>query len=148
MDAATTAASTITHYVAGLTPAFIAGFGVQQTVEVIDSLVSGWVKWDPSNPEDVRKKKAILSCVSVAIAAVLTGLGGGNIDVLKPFIKQGYQWGFFGGLISVIFISGGTEGFNTLMKWLSYKKEDAKATAAKNKGGGASTTDCLKMMPS
>jgi hypothetical protein len=38
-------------------------------------------------------------------------------------------------IVSVAFISAGTEGFNSLMKWLSYKKEDAKATAAKNKGG-------------
>src|SRR5690349_4250763 len=47
----------------------------------------------------------------------------GFIDVLKPFIREGYQWGLFGGVITVIFISGGTEGFNSLMKWLSYKKK-------------------------
>lgn len=142
------AASTITEYIGGLAPAFIAGFGVQQTVEVIDSLITGRGSWDPSNAGDVRKKKAILSVVSVIIAAVLTGLGGGNIDVLKPFIKEGYQWGLFGGLVTVIFISGGTEGFNSLMKWLSYKKEDAKATAAKAKGDTGNTAAGLKTMPS
>lgn len=142
------ATTTLTDYIGGLAPAFIAGFGVQQTVEIVDSLITALGSWDPSKPEDVRNKKAILSFVSVIIAAVLTGLGGGNIDVLKPFIKEGYQWGLFGGLITVIFISAGTEGFNSLMKWLSYKKEDAKATAAKAKGDTGNTAAGLKTMPS
>lgn len=142
------ATTILTNYVGGLAPAFIAGFGVQQTVEVIDSLITWLGSWDPSKADDVRKKKAILSLVSVAIAAVLTGLGGGSIDVLKPFVKEGYQWGLFGGLITVIFISGGTEGFNSLMKWLSYKKEDAKATAAKAKSDTGNTAAGLKTMPS
>lgn len=141
-------ATTLTDYVGGLAPAFIAGFGVQQTIEVIDSLATWRWNWDPSNAGDMRMKKAILSLVSVIIAAVLTGLGGGNIDVLKPFIKEGYQWGFFGGVVTVIFISGGTEGFNSLMKWLSYKKEDAKAAAAKAKGDTGNTAAGLKTMPS
>ena len=142
------ATTTLTDYIGALAPAFIAGFGVQQTVEVIDSLITGLGSWDPSKQEDVRKKKAILSLVSVVIAAVLTALGGGNIDVLKPFIREGYQWGLFGGVITVIFISGGTEGFNSLMKWLSYKKEGAKAEAAKAKGDTGSTAAGLKTMPS
>lgn len=144
MDATTT----MSGYISGLAPAFIAGFGVQQTIEVFDSVVSWKSKWNPSNQDDMLKKKALLSCMSVLTATVLVLFGGGQIDVLKPFLDAKYQWGLFGGVITVIFISGGTEGFNSLMKWLSYKKETAKATAAQAKGSPGSTATGLTIMPS
>lgn len=144
MDATTT----MSNYISGLAPAFIAGFGVQQTVEIFDSLATWRGKWDPSEPDDMRKKKALLSCVSVVIATMLVAFGGGQIDVLKPFLSEKYQSGLLGGVITVIFISGGTEGFNSLMKWLSYKKETAKATAAQAKGSAGGAAEGLKIMPS
>ena len=145
MDSAST--TTTTNYVTALAPAFIAGFGVQQLVEILDSLLTSRNKWDPSSAQDVRKKKAILSCVSVAIAMLLVWCGQGQIDVLKPFLGDKYQWGLFGAFTTIIFISGGTEGFNSVMKWLNYKKEDAKATAAQSKSANNAAPG-LKMMPS
>jgi hypothetical protein len=146
MDATTT----LSNYTSGLAPAFIAGFGVQQAVEIFDSLVTWLSNWDPSDAKDTRKKKALLSCVSVIIATVLVVFGAGQIDVLKPFFDTtSYRWGLLSGIITVIFISAGTEGFNSLTKWMSYQKETAKVTAAQAKGasaGGAAAG--LKIMPS
>lgn len=35
-------------------------------------------------------------------------------------------------LVTILFISGGTEGLNALLKFLNYKKETAKGSAAKS----------------
>jgi hypothetical protein len=42
--------------------------------------------------------------------------------------------------ISALIVSAGTEGFNSIMKFLSYQKEAAKATAAVKKAVAAATT--------
>ena len=55
----------------------------------------------------------------------------GPLDVIKPLLSsRANVSSFVSGLISVIFISGGTEGFNSLVKWVTWKKEEAKAQAA------------------
>lgn len=41
-------------------------------------------------------------------------------------------------IVTILFISGGTEGFNALLKFLNYKKEDAKASAASSQSDTAS----------
>lgn len=41
--------------------------------------------------------------------------------------------------ISALVISAGTEGFNSVMKFLSYQKESAKADAAVKRAGAANT---------
>jgi hypothetical protein len=56
---------------------------------------------------------------------------------------------FWHAVVTIIFISAGTEGFNSLLKWISYKKEDAKASAANTKQAlGAKAPDAMKEMPS
>jgi len=77
---------------------------------------------------NVKVKKAILSVVSVVLSVI--AVIGAKLDVLKPFIAapSGIDT-----LVTIIFVSAGTEGFNSLLKWLSYKKDNAKASAAANK---------------
>jgi hypothetical protein len=123
-----------TKTVLALSPAFAAGFAVQQIVEIADSVVVWGGIWDPTNQSTIPSKKAILSLISVFIAALLVWLDPNDLDVLTAIGAKSTAV-LAERIVSVAFISAGTEGFNSLMKWLSYKKEDAKATAAQNRGG-------------
>lgn len=114
-----------TDYAQALAGPFIAGFAVQQGVEVFSSLIALRENID----SDVKKKKAWFSVASILLSTV--AVVGGGLDVLKIFAPGSPTW--VSTFITIIFVSAGTEGFNSLLKWLGYKKEDAKATAAKNK---------------
>ena len=120
-------------YVTALAPAFTAGFAVQQFVEVIDSLIVWTTSWKPANQSVIPQKKAILSLISVGIATLLVTLDSSDLNVLNAIGAK--SAGMAGVVVSVAFISAGTEGFNSIMKWLSYKKEDAKGSAAQSKAG-------------
>jgi hypothetical protein len=113
-------------YGKALAAPFIAGFAVQQGVELISSVLALIKSWDAS----VKIKKATLSIISIVISWIIVANAG--LDVLQPFV-QGDAASFTHRLTTIIFVSAGTEGFNSLLKWLSYKKEDAKASAAANK---------------
>ncbi len=140
-------------YVTALGPAFAAGFAVQQFVEIIDSVVVWSGAWDPSKDGTVTKKKAALSLISLAIAAAVVLFDPDHFNVIKAIGVLGDKGVSI--VISIAFISAGTEGFNSLLKWLTYKKEDAKATAAQNKGTAQGSTPAadssrgsLHLMPS
>ena len=124
-----------------LAPAFIAGFAVQQAVEVVGSLISFKKDWD----QNIKPKKAVLSFVAIAFSAAVVCATG--LDVLRPFGSSTTtgprHW--IEALVTIVFISAGTEGFNSLMTWLSYKKEDAKASAAGNKNEKKTS---LELLPS
>jgi hypothetical protein len=68
--------------VLALAPAFAAGFAVQQFIEIIDSVVVWRGNWDPTDPETIPRKKAILSLISVGIAALLVLLDKVDFNVL------------------------------------------------------------------
>ena len=148
-------------YVTQLGPAFAAGFAVQQIVEVIDSIIVWSGKWKPSNDVTIPQKKAVLSLFSLGLATLLVLLDSNHyLDILQAIgasnaKAQSLGTQAVGVLISIAFISAGTEGFNSLLKWLTYKKEDAKATAAQNKSTAqsgtpvaGSTTGSLHLLPS
>jgi hypothetical protein len=135
----------ISDIVKALAPAFVAGFAVQQAVEVVSSVAAFAPKFD----DNVKIKKATLSVVAVAFAACI--VAALDLDVLKVFnateVCPSPVWH---GIITTIFSSAGTEGFNSLLKWLSYKKEDAKASAADKKKAVTGQIDAkaLQNMPS
>lgn len=113
-----------------LAPAFTAGFAVQQTIELVDTVFSlkeeGWWANLVKNP---ALKKLITSLIGLLLAIVL--VAGGKFDVIGPLLSaDAHLPSFISGLITVIFISGGTEGFNSLLKFISWKKEEAKSNAA------------------
>ena len=135
----------VSAVVQGLAPAFIAGFAVQQAVEVVSSVAALATKLD----DDVKIKKAVLSLVAVAFAACIVATLG--IDVFQVFNSTGVcPSPIWHGIVTTVFISAGTEGFNSLLKWISYKKEDAKASAADKKKAVAGQVDAkaLQNMPS
>lgn len=123
--------------VKALAPAFAAGFAVQQLLELVDAIFLGRLLGP--------NKKAILGVVSffagLAISSagirVLTTLGmtGKGIDALDVFV-------------SALIISAGTEGFNSILKFLSYKKEEQKAEAAQvQQATGAEALSTVNRQP-
>lgn len=118
-----------TKIAGALAPAFTAGFAVQQTIELVDTVLS--VKSDKwaGLVSDPTKKKLITSLIGLLLAILL--VIEGKFDVIGPLLPVSTQLSpFISGLITVIFISGGTEGFNSLLKFITWKKEEAKANAA------------------
>jgi len=119
-----------------LTVPFAAGFVVQRFLEILDPLTSKFL----GNP---NTKKAVLAVVSLLIGWLIAWQIPVELfhALLKPATDTGITPGF-DHFLSGIFISAGTEGFNSLLKFAQYKKEATKAdavakqqAAAANAGG-------------
>jgi uncharacterized protein YacL len=107
---------------------FVAGFIVQRFLEILDPFTTAKIK-------DPNTKKMVLGFASLAIGCILSGFVDLRLfHALQPL---------FAGLrvlphtvdvfFSGVFISAGTEGFNSLMKFANYKKEASKADAARKR---------------
>lgn len=111
--------------VAALGPAFAAGFAVQRLLEILDPIVNRLIG------EENKK-------VALGLVSLLAGLGlsfGAKLTVLKQLgIAVDVNLDF---IVTGLIISAGTEGFNSILKFLSYKKEEKKAEAAAEKVGTA-----------
>jgi hypothetical protein len=71
---------------------------------------------------EAKKKKFVLSIISLIVGIALAALG--DLRVLAPLgvaDNEGVDV-----IITGLFITGGTEGFNSVMKFLGYKKEEQK----------------------
>jgi hypothetical protein len=106
---------------------FAAGFVVQRVLEILD----------PFFPDSVQKpsrKKIAMGLVSLAMGWWLAYSG---IHVFKDIgVTTMSDWQDI--LLSGVFISAGTEGFNTLLKFANYKKEASKADAADKQAAAGS----------
>ena len=114
-----------------LASAFAAGFAVQQALEILDAL--WFCRLSPQ-----RKRQA------VALTSVVLGFAfamGGQIRILNSLGLDTFIVGRWPDAIDYVitglFISAGTEGVNSLLKFLQYKKEEQKgeAVAAKESAG-------------
>jgi hypothetical protein len=125
----------LSQVAANLAPAFAAGFAVQQSLHIADSLFV-------SETAEPKLKKGIMGLISLALG-LLFSLAG--LSVLGAIVPQGSSaahpglWKFTDVAISALVISAGTEGFNSIMKFFSYQKESAKADAAVKKARAAKT---------
>ncbi len=108
--------------VVGLGPVFAVGFAVQRLLEILDPLFDK-VKFITDN------KKVILGIISLGFGLILAfGIG---LRVLKPLgIESG---DVLDGVATALIISAGTDGINSIMKYLGYAKEDKKTEAAEKK---------------
>lgn len=106
--------------ITALGPVLAAGFALQQLLEILNPLIERIVG------EDEKAKKMYLGLISLFVGfglsfgaglRVLTALGAN-----APYIVDG--------IVSGLIISGGTEGINSIMKFLGYTKEKEKANAA------------------
>jgi hypothetical protein len=122
---------TIANVTGALTPAFACGFAVQQALQIIDPLIK----------TEGNVKRAIMGMISLIMGLVIAGFG--NLGILSTLLKaaggttQIERW--IDILVGSLVISAGTEGFNSIMKFLTYQKESAKSEAAVKKAAAAST---------
>lgn len=111
--------------ISALGPAFAAGFAVQRLLEILDPLVAKLLGED-------RKK------IYLGLLSLLAGLGltyGAGLKVLAYLVtdKTGGVFRYLDLLVTALVISAGTEGFNSILKFLSYKKEEKKAESVEKK---------------
>jgi len=117
--------------VVALGPALAAGFAIQRLLEIVDPLVDKLYG---------EYKKLILGLVSLVVGLALAfGLG---LRVLQPLGVT--STGLLDGFATALIISAGTEGFNSIMKFLGYAKEEKKASAAEE--GSRVGADALKKL--
>lgn len=112
--------------VQALAPAFAAGFALQQLLEILDPLFSSIVKTPTS-------KKVLLGFVSLGIGLLFAWLA--DLRVLNSLIDCEKDHWLIDRVVTGLIISGGTEGFNSIMKFLGYKKEEKKGEAARAQRG-------------
>jgi len=122
--------------VIALGPAFAAGFAIQRLLEILDPLLekSQFFK---------DNKKVILGIVSLIVGLVLAF--GAGLTILKP-LGVANPPPLLDEFTTGLVVSAGTEGFNSIMKFLGYAKEDKKADAAPkmNKAGDQALAELQK----
>jgi hypothetical protein len=118
-------------FIAALAPLFAAGFAVQQLLEIITSFFD----LDP-NSKFQKYKKPILGIVALGLGCALSSQLAdlGVLHTLKEVKFDQSKWLFNGldFLVTALVISAGTEGVNSILKFLKYAKEDKKRDAAAN----------------
>src|SRR5689334_22551358 len=106
--------------VTALGPVLAAGLALQQLLEILNPLLERLVG------ENEKTKKMYAGVISLFVGfglsfgaglRVLTALGAST-----PYVVDG--------IVSGLIISAGTEGINSIMKFLGYTKEKEKANAA------------------
>jgi hypothetical protein len=126
--------------VVALGPVFAAGFAVQQLLEILTSILNLDTK-----PAFEKYKKTILGVVSLAV-----GLGIAysvpTLRVLSPLKVEAPGVDFF---VTALVLSAGTEGINSIMKFLKYTKEDKKNSAASKdpSNAGAAAASVAALVP-
>ena len=117
--------------VTALAPVFAAGFAVQQFLEIVTSILNLDTK-----PSFQNWKKVILGIVSIGIGLFLA-FEVDALRVLQPlFVDAGGKITanispFWDHVVTAFVISAGTEGVNSILKFMKYGKEDKKNDAAK-----------------
>ena len=118
--------------VKALGPAFAAGFAIQQLLEILDPLIIKII--------GQADKKLVLGIVAFIVGLVLAF--GAGLSILEPLGVA--DTGIWDTIITGLVISAGTEGINSILKFLGYTKEKEKATAATAKK--ALTGDTLSLV--
>lgn len=111
-----------------LGPAFGAGFAVQRALEILSSVLDLAMptSWAPAT----KAKAVALGIVSFLIGLALAGWAG--ISVLDPLADPDPPqiWDL---LVTALVVSAGTEGLNSILKFLQYQKEEQKGEATQAK---------------
>jgi hypothetical protein len=105
--------------VESLGPVFIAGFALQQLLELLDPILDRLFKPD---------KAWLLSILALLLSLGITLVLG--LRVLRPFGLTQAAW--LDVLLTALLISSGTKWLNDLLKIISYKKQELQARAAQD----------------
>ena len=106
--------------VTALGPVFVAGLAIQQLMEILDPIL------DKVSGEFKRCVAGVISLVAGLGLAFAVEL---HVLNLIGALKEG-QHILVDTLITGVIISGGTEGVNSILKFLKYSKENKKNDAA------------------
>ena len=106
--------------ITALAPIFAAGLGIQQLGEILSPVI------DKISPD---YKKIILGLVSLILGLVLAFVA--KLHVLQLLgVTPASGLDTLDAVVTGFIISGGTEGVNSILKFLKYAKEDKKNDAA------------------
>jgi hypothetical protein len=108
------------HLVVALAPAFAAGFALQRLLEILDPIFE--------KLNNAQLKKILLGLISFAAGLGLAAWP--KVRVLKELVAPDSAPSILDYLVTALIVSGGTEGFNSILKFLNYKKEETKAAAS------------------
>src|SRR5579863_6944822 len=127
--AAAASPSTAATLTVALGPAFAAGFAVQQLLEIADPAIAllGLA---------ATAKKALLGLLSLIAGLIIARVA--DLHVLQSLQSGGAVPGDW--FVTGVIISAGTEGFNSIMKFLGYSKDAKKADAAGKIAGAGKAT--------
>ena len=98
-----------------LGPAFAAGFAVQRLIEILDPIFEKF--------KIIKKYKAAFLGLASLIVGLFLAFSAG-LRVLKHLGVSNVD--FIDGLVTALIVSAGTEGFNSIMKFLGYSKDKKK----------------------
>lgn len=99
-----------------LGPVFIAGFALQQLIELLDPFLDRFLK---------LQKGWVLSVISFVVGLALAVILG--LRVLNPFGVTRAPW--LDVIITALLITGGTKWLNDLLKIIQYRKFELRARA-------------------
>jgi hypothetical protein len=102
-------------------PIFAVGFAVQQLLEIVRPILD---KVAPVNT------KMLLGIISLVVGVLFSATTG--VRVLEPLGVGGCK--IIDIVVTGLIISAGTEGMNSVMKFLGYKKDKAKEEAKNGNG--------------
>ena len=143
-----------------LAPAFAAALALQHLTELIDSFLN--------RSQAAAKKKLTIGICSLIVAGVLIGFVPtlGILDNIQrasatvssttgqavanppaPLPASPKAPGWLDLFISALIVSAGTDGFNSILKFLTYKKEETKVEAGQAGAAGAADPAAVLTLP-
>lgn len=122
--------------ITALAPVFAAGLGIQQLGEILTPV---------ADKISADNKKIILGLVSLTLGLVLAFTA--KLHVLQLLGVTPAPSETVDAIVTGLIISGGTEGINSILKFLKYTKEDKKNEAAKKSPANANADPAVKATP-
>jgi carbon starvation protein CstA len=117
--------TTLDKLVLALAPGFAAGFAVQRLLEIVDAVLAFVFAAAWANRPNL--KTFVLMILSI-VAGFALAIGTG-VRVLQPLGATGVDaWDV---VVTALVVSAGTEGANSILKYLGYKKDEQKKETAK-----------------
>ena len=126
--------------VLALAPAFVCGFAIQRLLELLDPLIDGWIPGE--GIAKARWKKGILGIVAIAGGAFFALAAG--VRVIDPITDKAVP-DVIDLAATALVVSAGTEGLNSVMKYLGYKKEEQKVETIDKQETAKATIDTRTM---
>jgi hypothetical protein len=115
--------------ITALAPILAGGLALQQLLEFLGNAVDQYL--NRQHPGDDNKgKRAGMKGIILSYVALIAGFiitWGAGFRILES-LGYNANW-FVDGVLTALVVSGGTEGINSIVKFLGYKKDEAKGSA-------------------